>query len=332
MYRYLIRRLLWACVLFIAVTLVTFVIFFVIPVNPAALAAGRTATAEDIARVEKALGLDRALHIQYLKYVHRLLPFTWDGGPRFKTPELGTSYASGQNVNDVVKRAAPVTASLVFGGAVFWMLVALPIGIFSALRPRSLLDRTGMIFVLIGISAHPVWIGLILAYLVGFKLELTPITGYADFINPSGGAAGGPWPWFHHMILPWATFAFLFSAQYVRMIRANVMDVLNEDFVRTARAKGAPEWIVMRSHVLRNAMLAVVTMLGMDIGLALGGAIFTETVYGLPGLGKVAIESVLGFDLPVVLGVVVFSTVAIIVFTLIVDLLYAFIDPRIRLT
>lgn len=332
MYRYLIRRLLWAGVLFIAVTLVTFVIFFVIPVNPAALAAGRTATAEDIARVEKALGLDRALHIQYAKYVHRLLPVTWDGGPRLKTPELGTSYASGQNVNDVVKRAAPVTASLVFGGAVFWMLVALPIGIFSALRPRSLLDRTGMTFVLIGISAHPVWIGLILAYFFGFKLGWFPITGYADFINPSGGAAGGPWPWFHHMILPWATFAFLFSAQYVRMIRANVMDVLNEDFVRTARAKGAPEWIVMRSHVLRNAMLAVVTMLGMDIGLALGGAIFTESVFGLPGLGKIAIESINGFDLPVVLGVVVFATVAIIVFTLIVDLLYAVIDPRIRLT
>jgi peptide/nickel transport system permease protein len=332
MYRYLIRRLLWALVLFLAVTLVTFVIFFIVPVNPAALAAGRTATAEDIARVERALGLDRPLYVQYAKYVHRLLPVTWDGGPAVKTPSLGTSFASGQNVNDVVKRAAPVTASLVFGGAVFWMLVALPIGIFSALRPRSLLDRAGMVFVLIGISAHPVWIGLILAYLVGFKLGWAPITGYADFINPSSDAAGGPWPWFHHMILPWATFALLFSATYVRMIRANVMEVLNEDFVRTARAKGAPEWIVMRSHVLRNAMLVVVTMLGMDIGLALGGAIFTESVFGLPGLGKTAIESLLGADLPVVLGVVVFSTVAIIVFTLIVDLLYAVIDPRIRLT
>jgi peptide/nickel transport system permease protein len=333
MWRYLIRRVLWAFVLFIAVTLVTFVIFFVVPVNPAALAAGRTATAEDIERVEKALGLDRPLPIQYAKYVHRLSPITCCDGTLgvFKRPDLGTSFASSIRVNDVVQQAAPVTASLVFGGVVFWMLLAIPIGVLSALRPRSLLDRAAMVFVLIGISAHPVWIGLILAYFIGFKLELTPITGYADFFNPSPGAQGGPIAWAHHMLLPWATFMLLFAAQYVRMIRANVMEVMNEDYVRTARAKGAPESIVMRSHILRNAMLAVVTMLGMDIGLALGGAIFTETVFGLPGLGQTAILAVLQFDLPIVLGVVVFGTVAIIVFTLLVDILYAFIDPRIRL-
>jgi peptide/nickel transport system permease protein len=321
MYRYLIRRLLWSGVLFMAVTLVTFIIFFVIPVNPASLAAGRTATQDDIARVEKALGLDRPVYIQYLKYVKRLV-IDFD---------LGTSYASGVKVNHVVQQAAPVTASLVFGGAVFWMLLAVPVGVLSALRPRSLLDRAAMVFVLVGISAHPVWLGLIFAYFIGYKLELTPITGYADFFNPSAGAQGGPIQWAHHMLLPWLTFMILFAAQYVRMIRANVMEVLNEDYVRTARAKGAPESQVMRSHVMRNAMLAVVTMLGMDIGLALGGAIFTETVYGLPGLGQTAITAVLGFDLPVVLGIVVFSTLAIIVFTLIVDILYAFIDPRIRL-
>jgi peptide/nickel transport system permease protein len=133
-------------------------------------------------------------------------------------------------------------------------------------------------------------------------------------------------------VLPWATFAILFAALYVRMIRANVMEALNEDYVRTARAKGAPEWLVMRSHVLRNALLPVVTMLGMDIGLALGGAIFTETVYGLQGLGKTAITAINNFDLPTVQGVVVFATICIIVFNLVVDLLYAVIDPRIRLS
>jgi peptide/nickel transport system permease protein len=220
---------------------------------------------------------------------------------------------------------------LVFGGAIFWMLIALPVGILSALRPRSLLDRISMVFVLIGISAHPVWIGLLFAYFFGFKLGAFPITGYCDFIHPSG-SCGGPVQWAYHLFLPWCTFAILFAALYVRMIRANVMEALNEDYVRTARAKGAPEWLVMRSHVLRNALLPIVTMLGMDIGLALGGAIFTESVYGLPGLGKTVIQAIEGFDLPVTQGVVVFATLCIITFNLLVDLLYAVIDPRIRLS
>jgi peptide/nickel transport system permease protein len=211
------------------------------------------------------------------------------------------------------------------------MMLAVPIGILSALRPRSLLDRLAMVFVLVGISAHPVWIGLIFAYFIGFKAGLTPITGYCDFINPSGDC-GGPVQWAYHLILPWITFAILFAAVYVRMIRANVMEALTEDYVRTARAKGAPEWLVMRSHVLRNAMLPVVTMLGMDIGLGLGGAVFTETVYGLPGLGKTAITAINGVDLPVLQGIVVFSTTMIIFFNLLVDVFYAWIDPRIRLT
>jgi peptide/nickel transport system permease protein len=189
-----------------------------------------------------------------------------------------------------------------------------------------------MIGVLIGVSAHPVWIGLIFSYFFGFKWGITPIAGYADFINPSEGLPGGPWQWFYHLILPWCTFAILFAALYVRMIRANVMETMNEDYIRTARAKGAPERTVLRSHVLRNALLPVVTMLGMDIGLALGGAIFTEGVYSLPGLGRTVIQAVTDQDLAVVQGVVVFSTLCIITFNLLVDLLYAWIDPRIRLS
>jgi len=210
------------------------------------------------------------------------------------------------------------------------MLIALPVGILSALRPRSLLDRSAMVFVLIGISAHPVWIGLILAYTVGFKLGWTPITGYCDFFNPATDC-GGPVQWAYHLILPWITFAVLFAALYVRMIRANVMEASNEDYVRTARAKGAPEHTVIRGHILRNALLPVVTMLGMDIGAALGGAIFTETIFSLPGLGQTALNSIQTFDLSVTQGIVVFATLSIIVFNLIVDLTYAVIDPRIRL-
>jgi peptide/nickel transport system permease protein len=321
MFRYLVRRILWAVVLFVAVTMVSFVIFFIVPVEPARLIAGPQAPPDAVERAKKAYHLDDPVWKQYLRFMKTLVV---DGS-------LGKSLATRQEVNDVVRAAAPVTISLVIGGAILWMLVAVPIGILSALKPRSLLDRLAMVFVLIGISAHPVWIGLILSYFIGYRLQLTPLGGYCDLINPSTDC-GGPVDWFHSMILPWITFMLLFAALYVRMIRANVLETLNEDYVRTARAKGAPESQVMRSHVLRNALLPVVTMLGMDIGLALGGAIFTEEVFGLPGLGKVAVEALTGFDLPIVMGITVFATLAIIVFNLAVDLLYAVIDPRIRLT
>jgi peptide/nickel transport system permease protein len=336
---FLVRRLLWALFLFLCVTVVTYVIFFVIPANPAQLVAGKSATQEDIKRAEKFLGTDKPVYVQYGRFLNRLSPVGLResaepgeyGGWGVKMPSLGTSFATRQEVNDVVGRAAPVTASLVLGGAVLWLLVSLPIGVFSALRPRSLLDRGAMVFVLIGISAHPVWIGLILAYFLGYKADLFPISGYCDLINPDT-SCGGPAQWAWHLVLPWMTFAFLFSATYVRMIRANTMEALNEDYVRTARAKGAPESRVIRAHVLRNSLLVIVTMLGMDIGLALGGAIFTENVFGLPGLGKVAIDSIYAYDLPLVQGVVVFATLSIIVFTLLVDIVYAAVDPRIRLT
>jgi peptide/nickel transport system permease protein len=319
--RYLIRRMLWACLLFVVITMVTYVIFFIIPANPAKLSCGQRATELCIKSAEKTLGLDKPVYVQYGKFLERLVIHQ----------NLGKSFTTRQSVNKIVANAAPVSASLVFGGAILWMMIALPVGILSALRPRSLLDRTAMVFVLIGISAHPVWIGLILAYTVGFRLGWTPITGYCDFFNPATDC-GGPVQWAYHLILPWITFAILFAALYVRMIRANVMETSSEDYVRTARAKGAPEHVVIRGHILRNALLPVVTMLGMDIGAALGTAIFTETIFSLPGLGATALQSIQTFDLSVTLGIVVFTTLSIIVCNLIVDLLYAVIDPRIRLT
>ena len=321
MIRYLIRRVLWAVMLFFAVTIVSYVLFFIIPADPARLVAGKGARPEDVARAAHFIGTDKPIYTQYYRFVNRLVVHG----------NLGHSFYNRESVNQIIGDAAPVTASLVFGGAFFWMLLALPVGILSALRPRSLLDRASMTFVLIGISAHPIWIGLIFAYFIGYKWHITPITNYADFFNPPPGQPGGPVQWAYHMVLPWMTFMILFAALYVRMIRANVIDTLNEDYVRTARAKGAPERTVMRSHVLRNAMLPVVTMLGMDIGLALGGAVFTETVYSLPGLGRTAVQALNNYDIPTVQGVIVFATIVIIVFNLIVDLLYAVIDPRIRL-
>jgi peptide/nickel transport system permease protein len=324
--RYIIRRLLWAVVLFIAVTAVTYCIFFLLPADPARQMAGKSASPQEVERVREALGLDDPIYQQYGRFLKQLVI----------EQSLGTSYANRQEVNDIVAAAAPVTASLVFGGMVLWMLVALPIGVYSALRPRSALDRTAMVGVLIGISAHPVWIGLLLSYFFGYKLGWTPIQGYCEVFTPPPGDTGCSgfvlWQWAYHLILPWITIAVLYAAFYVRMIRSNTMETLSEDYVRTARAKGVRESRVLRSHVLRNAMLPVVTMLGMDLALALGGAIFTEYVFGLPGLGKEAVESVRRFDYPVTVGLTVFATTVVILFNLIVDLLYAYIDPRIRLS
>jgi peptide/nickel transport system permease protein len=311
--------------LFLVITFVTFVIFFMAPNDPArAMCGGDQASRACLVTATEKLGLDKPVLVQYLKYLDRLVVHQ----------NLGTSYATGQSINEKIKKAAPVTASLVFGGAVLWMIIGLSVGIYSALRPRSLIDRAAMVFVLIGVSAHPVWIGLIFSYFFGVRWHITPIADYANFFGaaPGSGDPGGPVQWAYHMILPWMTFAILFAALYVRMIRANVMETLNEDYVRTARAKGAPEQRILFAHVLRNALLPVVTMLGMDIGVALGGAIFTETVYQLPGLGRTIVVALGNDDLAIVEGVVVFATFAILFFNLIVDLMYAWIDPRIRLS
>src|ERR671936_2110773 len=257
MIRYLIRRILWAIILFVVVTVVTYVIFFLVPNDLAAKVAGQGSSQDARKRAIHHLGLDRPVYVQYGKFMWNLIkpvPVHVGGVPVFVRPKgnLGYSYIRATNVNDLIRSAAPVTGSLVFVGVVVWMLMALPIGILSALRPRSVLDRASMTFVLIGISAHPIWIGLIFIYFFSFKWHLTPISGYCDFINPAPGAdCGGPVQWAYHMILPWMTFAILFAALYVRMIRANVIEAMNEDYVRTARAKGAPERRVIRVHVLR---------------------------------------------------------------------------------
>src|SRR3954453_15373330 len=236
MTQFLIRRSFWAIFLFLVATIITYLIFWVIPSDPAALAAGKSATPADIARVRHFLHLDEPIWRQYLRFVWNLVGHG----------SLGESFVNRQTVDTMIAKDAPVTASLVFGAAVIWLSVSVPIGILSALRPRSVMDRLSMTFVLVGISAHPVWIGLILSYLVGYKLHLTPIAGYCNFFPHSAAAQwDGPINWMYHLILPWTTFMVLYAALYVRLIRASVMETVNEDYVRTARAKGASRGRVM---------------------------------------------------------------------------------------
>jgi len=334
--RYLIRRLLWAVVLFVAVTAVTYAIFYIIPADPARRIAGKSATPEQVERVRHNLGLDDPIYVQYANYLRDMV----------ENQSLGYSYANRVSVNEIVAAEAPVTASLVIGGMVIWLIIGIPLGLLSALRPRSKLDRASMVGVLIGISAHPVWIGLALSYLLAYVpttgqflgFEFTPVTifpvqGYCEvFTPPPGSDCGGVAAWSWHLILPWFTLAALYAANYTRMMRATTMETLNEDYVRTARAKGAPAGRVLRTHVVRNSLLPIVTMLGMDLALALGGAAFVEIVFGLPGLGREAVSSLTSFDYPVTMGLTIFATLVVIVFNLFVDIAYAYLDPRIRLT
>jgi peptide/nickel transport system permease protein len=311
---YVVKRLVWAVVVFIAVTFSTYVIFFVIPTRPAAR--GRDITTS----FSRATGIQGSVFSEYGQFLGRIV----------RGHSLGHSTANGEDVNSMLRRALPITASLLLGGAVFWMLLAIPIGILSAVRPRSLLDRGSMVFVLIGISAHPLWLGLALSYLFGWRLHLFPLGGYCDFFyRGSGQACGGPTQWAYHLVLPWLTFGMLFAALYARMIRASVVEALDTDYVMTARAKGASELRVLRVHVLRNACLPVITMLGMDLSLAFGGSVFVESVFGLPGIGRLVVKSLQREDLPPLMSVIVLVTVAILIFNLVVDLLYAWLDPRV---
>jgi peptide/nickel transport system permease protein len=311
---FVIRRLLWAAMLMVVISAFTFILFFVFaaPQQEVSASTGATSLAAQYNVEGKPI---------FVEYVQFLWAVVGHG-------ELGHSFADRRPVTDVLMEAVPVTASLAIGGCLLWLLLAFPIGILSALRPRSLLDRASMVFVLIGISAHPVWIGLMLSYFLGFRWHIAPIGGYCEFFNPAP-ICGGAVDWAYHMLLPWVTFACLFAALYARMVRASVLETMGEDYVRTAVAKGAGTARVLRSHVLRNALLPVVTMIGMDVGVAFGGVVFIETVYSLPGVGRRMVLALPQEDLPVLMGVVLVVSVAVVIANLVVDLIYPILDPRV---
>jgi peptide/nickel transport system permease protein len=245
---------------------------------------------------------------------------------------LGISFINRTDVRETVAQALPVTASLVLGGTLIFLAISIPIGIISALRPHSFFDRAGMVAVLIGISLQPVWLGLTLSWLFGYKLGWTPIAGYCNAFAGKYEDCGGAAQWAYHLLLPWIAFSVPFAALYARMTRSQLMEALSEDYVRTARAKGLSEKRVVFRHAARNCMLPVITILGMDIGLAFAHAIFIERTFNLPGIGRQLLQANNNFDLPMICGIVVFISLIVIVLNLVVDILYAVLDPRIRLT
>ena len=310
---YVARRLVWAIVLCLALSLVTFVLFYVIPQNSVRL------RGTGVTDIEKWSKLHGSVVTQYGQWVGHIAQGSLD-----------RSFYSRRPVTEIIGNAAPITLSLTIGAAFLWMLIALPLGVLSAMRPRSLIDRAGMTLVLIGLSVHPIWLGLMLSYVFGYKLDLFPKGGYCDLIGPET-SCGGPVQWAFHLMLPWITFAMVFAALYTRMIRASVAETMTEEYVKLAHAKGLSEWQALRKHVLPNALVPVVTMLAMDIGrLALPTALFVETAFGLPGVGRIFYQAILRNDLPVLAGVIIVSSLAVVVLNLVADLLYAVLDPRVR--
>src|ERR1700754_2531569 len=308
------RRALGMIAVLVAMTVIVFLIFNVIPnSDPAARIAGKNADPALIARVSADLGLDKPLVIQYLTMMKQIF-----------TGQL-TSYAKDRNVVQQIWDGVPATFSLCVGAAVLWMSLAILFGYLSAVHAGRFTDRTLTILSLIGISMPVFWLAAMLLYYFSFKVELFPTGSYVPFTED-------PVDWAYHLILPWITLAVLFVGIYSRVLRSNMLDVMNEDYVRTARAKGLSERQVRMRHVLRNSMIPIITLFGLDFGAVVGGgAILTETVFNINGVGLYAGRAIGSLDLPPLMGVTMFGAFFIVFFNTVVGILYAVLDPRIRL-
>jgi len=312
--RFAVRRTAGMIAVLLAISVIVFLIFNVIPnSDPAARIAGKNANPALIARVRADLGLDQSLPVQYLTMMKQIF-----------TGQL-TSYASDQNVLQHIISGLPVTLSLCIGAALLWMALAIWFGYLSAVHPGSFTDRTLTVLALVGISLPVFWLAAILLYYFSFTVPLFPTGSYVPLTQ-------SPTQWLYHLILPWITLAVLYVGFYSRVLRSNMLDVMNEDYVRTARAKGISERQVRLRHVLRNSMIPIVTLFGLDFGAVVGGGtILTETVFNLNGVGLYAGQAIGKLDLPPLMAVTMFGAFFIVLFNGVVDILYAFLDPRIRL-
>jgi peptide/nickel transport system permease protein len=314
MARFIVRRILQMVLVMFAVSVLTFLIFNVIPNgDPAERMAGRQPTETQIEAIRREWGFDDPIYAQYVTTMKKV--FSGDLQSYFTQLDVGEEIAKG----------LPRTLSLAIGAAILWMFVAVCFGLYSAVKAGKFADRFLTILALIGISIPVFWIGALMNYYLGFKAGIFPNGGYVELTED-------PIDWAYHLILPWTALAILFIGFYSRVLRSNVLDTINEDYVRTARAKGLGERQIMIRHVLRNSMIPIVTLWGLDFGAVLGGgAILTETVFDLQGVGQYAADSIGQLDVPPVLAVTLFAAFFIVLLNAVVDILYAYLDPRIRL-
>jgi peptide/nickel transport system permease protein len=313
--RFVVRRLLQMVGVMFAVSVLTFLIFNVIPNgDPAVRMAGRHPTESTIQAIRVEWGFDKNIVVQYLTTMEKV--FTGDL----------KSYYTQLPVGEEIRKGLPRTLSLAIGAAILWMVVAVCLGLFSAMRAGKFSDRFLTVIALIGISMPVFWVGALMNHYLGFKLGWFPNGGYVELTED-------PIDWAYHLILPWCALSILFIGFYSRVLRSNVLDTINEDYVRTARAKGLGERQIMVRHVLRNSMIPIITLWGLDFGAVVGGgAILTETVFDLQGVGQYSADAVAQLDVPPVLATTMFLAFFVVLLNAIVDILYAYLDPRIRLT
>ena len=318
--RYIIRRLLWVVLVMLVITFLVFVIFYKLPPgDPAYRFAGKQPTPEIVNEVRRQFGLDKPFLVQYGTFVKKVFL-----GDEFGWPGLNKSFDSKRPIKDAIVSRLPITLQLSIGALIVWLLLGIPIGIISALRRGKAADRAAMTFALFGVSAPVFWLGLVFLFFFWKTLGIEAVgTGYVPFGEDPGR-------WLGHMIMPWIVLALLYAAFYARMVRGNLLETMGEDYIRTARAKGLSERKVVMKHGLRASLTPVVTMVGLDFGTLLGGAIITESVFNISGLGAYILESVGSKDIPAILGVTVFASLAITIMSLVVDVIYAYLDPRVR--
>jgi peptide/nickel transport system permease protein len=316
---YLIRRLLTGLVVVWLVATLAFFLFFARPVYTVARqAAGRAATPQVIQEAINNLGLNQPIMTQYWHFLNNLVH-----------GNLGYSYYTGEPVTTILRQDLPPTISLVIGGMVLWLIVGLSVGVISATRARSLFDRVSSVGVLIGLSMPAFVVGELL---IGFVFQPLYSHGIHIFNTGYAGITSGVGPFLQHMILPWITLATIQAAVYTRLSRGQLLETLGEDYIRTARAKGLSERRVVFRHAVRAALTPVLSQLGVDIGQLLGGVVVVESVFGLGGIGQISVEAVFQDNLPVIIGFVIIAAIFVVVANIVVDLLYAALDPRVRIT
>jgi peptide/nickel transport system permease protein len=318
MIRYVVRRILWGVVLLILVSALTFVLFRILPTaEPARLRAGRGASPATIAALRRDLGLNKPLIVQFWLYMKNL----------FLHFELGYSYHSNASVRSLIFERLPATISLTLGAAIVWLAVGLPVGIVSALRRRSRLDRASMGVALVLVSAPEYWLGLIVLYLLAADIGQVKIFPGAGSYVP---LTSDPWKWLTSLLLPWLVLAASFAAVYARLMRSSLTEAMAEDYIRTARAKGLTERRVVLHHGVRAAINPIMTIFALDVGTLLGGAILVETVFDIPGIGRLSYDAITHADFPIIQGTVLLVALFIVVANILVDIAYAFVDPRVR--
>ncbi|WP_031068144.1 ABC transporter permease [Streptomyces sp. NRRL WC-3742] len=324
---YLLRRLAVTAAILLVICAATFAIFYLMPADPAQGACGKACSPERIAQIRTTLGLDRSLPAQFGDYLSGIVSGrTYGTGAQAvgcPFPCLGFSFQTDQPVWQSLTSRLPVSFSIAIGAAVLWLVVGVGAGVVSALRRGSLWDKAAMTAALGGVSLPIYFTALVLQYLLVVQLELLPYPQVVAFTDDPVG-------WAQSMLMPWITLAMLYAGIYARVTRSELLESLGRNYVRTARAKGLPEVTVLRRHALRPALMPIVTIFGMDLGALLGGALITESVFGLPGVGKLAADAIASADQPVILGVTLFAASFVVLANLLVDLVYAVLDPRVR--